>query len=122
MTENLVSQVLSVHTTRDEFRARFWIMAKTRNRVGLIYTHVKVGCKLRHVYFQLLADSDFGCSTHLSQTSHNSVILVHYTHPVRSTNCHLFFMVRDRAIQPRRSGPKKLLQKYWNRDLVPGIT
>jgi misacylated tRNA(Ala) deacylase len=39
------------------------------------------------------------CGTHLSQTSHISLILLHHTQPIRGTNTRLFFTCGDRAIQ-----------------------
>lgn len=39
------------------------------------------------------------CGTHLSQTSHISLILLHHTQPIHSTNYRLFFSVGDRAIK-----------------------
>jgi misacylated tRNA(Ala) deacylase len=38
------------------------------------------------------------CGTHLKQTSHIGLILLHHTQPIRSTNCRLFFSAGDRAI------------------------
>ncbi|KAH6889639.1 threonyl and alanyl tRNA synthetase second additional domain-containing protein [Thelonectria olida] len=44
-------------------------------------------------------DHNACCGTHLSQTSHISLILLHHTQPVHGTNCRLFFSVGDRAIK-----------------------
>ncbi|KAI5468129.1 Threonyl/alanyl tRNA synthetase [Mariannaea sp. PMI_226] len=44
-------------------------------------------------------DHNACCGTHLSQTSHISLILLHHTQPIHSTNCRLFFSVGDRAIK-----------------------
>ncbi|KAF2659297.1 ThrRS/AlaRS common domain-containing protein [Lophiostoma macrostomum CBS 122681] len=38
------------------------------------------------------------CGTHLKQTSHIGLILLHHTQPIRSTNCRLFFSAGNRAI------------------------
>lgn len=38
------------------------------------------------------------CGTHLSQTSHISLILLHYSQPVHSKHCRLYFTAGDRAI------------------------
>ncbi|KAH8601768.1 Threonyl/alanyl tRNA synthetase [Bisporella sp. PMI_857] len=43
-------------------------------------------------------DANPCCGTHLSQTSHLSLILLHSTQTVHSTNCRLYFSVGDRAI------------------------
>ncbi|KAJ0299194.1 hypothetical protein COL516b_009448 [Colletotrichum fioriniae] len=43
-------------------------------------------------------DSDTCCGTHLSQTSHISLILVHHGEPVHGKNYRLYFSVGDRAI------------------------
>ncbi|KAH7303547.1 Threonyl/alanyl tRNA synthetase [Stachybotrys elegans] len=43
-------------------------------------------------------DRNTCCGTHLAQTSHTSLILLHFTQPVHSTNTRLFFSVGDRAI------------------------
>ncbi|KAH7079167.1 Threonyl/alanyl tRNA synthetase [Paraphoma chrysanthemicola] len=39
------------------------------------------------------------CGTHLKQTSHIGVILLHHTASVRGTNCRLYFTAGDRAIK-----------------------
>ncbi|KAJ4374045.1 hypothetical protein N0V83_002784 [Neocucurbitaria cava] len=39
------------------------------------------------------------CGTHLKQTSHIGLILLHHTQSVRGTNCRLFFTAGDRAIK-----------------------
>jgi misacylated tRNA(Ala) deacylase len=38
------------------------------------------------------------CGTHLQQTSHIGVILLHHTTSIRGTNCRLYFTAGDRAI------------------------
>ncbi|KAK7419087.1 hypothetical protein QQX98_003589 [Neonectria punicea] len=44
-------------------------------------------------------DHNTCCGTHLSQTSHISLILLHFTQPVHSTNFRLYFSAGDRAIK-----------------------
>ncbi|KAF7557768.1 hypothetical protein G7Z17_g380 [Cylindrodendrum hubeiense] len=44
-------------------------------------------------------DHNACCGTHLAQTSHISLILLHFTQPVHGTNCRLYFSVGDRAIK-----------------------
>ncbi|KAH6995116.1 threonyl and alanyl tRNA synthetase second additional domain-containing protein [Ilyonectria destructans] len=44
-------------------------------------------------------DHNACCGTHLAQTSHVSLILLHFTQPVHGTNCRLYFSVGDRAIK-----------------------
>lgn len=39
------------------------------------------------------------CGTHLKQTSHIGLILLHHTQGIRSTNCRLYFTCGDRAIK-----------------------
>lgn len=48
-----------------------------------------------------IGDLDYNacCGTHLKQTSHISLILLHHTQTVRATNCRLFFSAGDRAIE-----------------------
>lgn len=48
-----------------------------------------------------IGDLDFNacCGTHMKQTSHISLILLHHTQPIRSTNTRLFFSCGDRAIR-----------------------
>ncbi|KAF2022148.1 ThrRS/AlaRS common domain-containing protein [Aaosphaeria arxii CBS 175.79] len=52
------------------------------------------------VRFIKIGDLDYNacCGTHLKQTSHISLILLHHTQPIRGTNCRLFFSCGDRAI------------------------
>ncbi|KAF2109215.1 Threonyl/alanyl tRNA synthetase [Lophiotrema nucula] len=52
------------------------------------------------VRFIKIGDLDYNacCGTHLKQTSHVSVILLHHTQTIRGTNCRLFFTCGDRAI------------------------
>ncbi|KAF2876985.1 Threonyl/alanyl tRNA synthetase [Massariosphaeria phaeospora] len=52
------------------------------------------------VRFIRIGDLDHNacCGTHLQQTAHIDVILLHHTQTVRSTNCKLFFTAGDRAI------------------------
>lgn len=53
------------------------------------------------VRFIKIGDLDYNacCGTHLKQTSHISLILLHHTQSVRGTNCRLFFTAGDRAIK-----------------------
>jgi misacylated tRNA(Ala) deacylase len=53
------------------------------------------------VRFIKIGDLDYNacCGTHLKQTSHISVILLHHTTSVRGTNCRLYFTAGDRAIR-----------------------
>ncbi|KPM45200.1 hypothetical protein AK830_g1422 [Neonectria ditissima] len=44
-------------------------------------------------------DHNTCCGTHLAQTSHVSLILLHFTQPVHSTNFRLYFSAGDRAIK-----------------------
>ena len=46
----------------------------------------------------IFADPTRCCGTHLSQTSHIALILLHHTQPIRSTNTRLYFTAGDRAI------------------------
>ncbi|KAF9736965.1 hypothetical protein PMIN04_010984 [Paraphaeosphaeria minitans] len=39
------------------------------------------------------------CGTHLKQTSHIGVVLLHHTQSIRGTNCRLFFTAGDRAVK-----------------------
>jgi misacylated tRNA(Ala) deacylase len=52
------------------------------------------------VRFIRIGDLDFNacCGTHLKSTSHISLIILHHTQTIRSTNCRLFFTCGDRAI------------------------
>ncbi|KAH8723989.1 hypothetical protein GQ44DRAFT_709461 [Phaeosphaeriaceae sp. PMI808] len=52
------------------------------------------------VRFIKIGDLDYNacCGTHLKQTSHIGVILLHHTTSVRGTNCRLYFTAGDRAI------------------------
>ncbi|KAF2709728.1 ThrRS/AlaRS common domain-containing protein [Pleomassaria siparia CBS 279.74] len=52
------------------------------------------------VRFVRIGDLDYNacCGTHLKQTSHVSLILLHHTQTIRGTNCRLFFSAGDRAI------------------------
>lgn len=47
-----------------------------------------------------IGDLDYNacCGTHLQQTSHIGLVLLHHTQTVRATNCRLFFTAGDRAI------------------------
>lgn len=53
------------------------------------------------VRFIKIGDLDYNacCGTHLRQTSHIGLILLHHTTSVRGTNCRLFFTAGDRAIK-----------------------
>lgn len=53
------------------------------------------------VRFIKIGDLDYNacCGTHLKQTSHIGLILLHHTQTVRGTNCRLFFTAGDRAIK-----------------------
>jgi misacylated tRNA(Ala) deacylase len=53
------------------------------------------------VRFIKIGDLDYNacCGTHLKQTSHIGVILLHHTTSVRGTNCRLYFTAGDRAIK-----------------------
>tara|TARA_R110002003_G_scaffold288_16_gene18479 strand:- start:4880 stop:6208 length:1329 start_codon:yes stop_codon:yes gene_type:complete len=53
------------------------------------------------VRFIKIGDLDYNacCGTHLKQTSHIGVILLHNTASVRGTNCRLYFTAGDRAIK-----------------------
>ncbi|KAH7141457.1 threonyl and alanyl tRNA synthetase second additional domain-containing protein [Dactylonectria estremocensis] len=44
-------------------------------------------------------DQNACCGTHLAQTSHISLILLHHTQPIHGKNCRLYFSVGDRAIK-----------------------
>lgn len=52
------------------------------------------------IRFIKIGDLDYNacCGTHLKQTSHISLILLHHTQSIRGTNCRLFFTAGDRAI------------------------
>jgi misacylated tRNA(Ala) deacylase len=52
------------------------------------------------VRFIKIGDLDYNacCGTHLKQTSHIGLILLHHTQSIRGTNCRLFFTAGDRAI------------------------
>jgi misacylated tRNA(Ala) deacylase len=52
------------------------------------------------IRFIKIGDLDYNacCGTHLKQTSHIGLILLHHTQSVRGTNCRLFFTAGDRAI------------------------
>jgi misacylated tRNA(Ala) deacylase len=52
------------------------------------------------VRFVKIGDMDYNacCGTHMKQTAHISLILLHHTQSVRGTNCRLFFSCGDRAI------------------------
>lgn len=52
------------------------------------------------VRFIKIGDLDYNacCGTHLKQTSHIGVVLLHHTQSIRGTNCRLFFTAGDRAI------------------------
>lgn len=53
------------------------------------------------VRFIKIGDLDYNacCGTHLKQTSHIGVILLHHTASVRGTNCRLYFTAGNRAIK-----------------------
>ncbi|USP82425.1 Alanyl-tRNA editing protein Aarsd1-A [Curvularia clavata] len=53
------------------------------------------------VRFIKIGDMDYNacCGTHLQNSSHINVILLHHTQSVRGTNCRLFFTAGDRAIK-----------------------
>ncbi|CAO2657475.1 Nn.00g036010.m01.CDS01 [Neocucurbitaria sp. VM-36] len=53
------------------------------------------------VRFIRIGDLDYNacCGTHLKQTSHIGLILLHHTQSIRGTNCRLFFTAGDRAIK-----------------------
>jgi misacylated tRNA(Ala) deacylase len=53
------------------------------------------------VRFIKIGDMDYNacCGTHLQNSSHINVVLLHHTQPVRGTNCRLFFTTGDRAIK-----------------------
>jgi misacylated tRNA(Ala) deacylase len=53
------------------------------------------------VRFIKIGDLDYNacCGTHMKQTSHIGVILLHHTTSVRGTNCRLYFTAGDRAIK-----------------------
>jgi misacylated tRNA(Ala) deacylase len=52
------------------------------------------------VRFVKIGDMDYNacCGTHMKQTAHISLILLHHTQSVRGTNCRLFFSCGNRAI------------------------
>jgi misacylated tRNA(Ala) deacylase len=52
------------------------------------------------VRFIKIGDLDYNacCGTHLKQTSHISLILLHHMQTVRGTNCRLYFTAGDRAV------------------------
>ncbi|KAF1933995.1 ThrRS/AlaRS common domain-containing protein [Didymella exigua CBS 183.55] len=52
------------------------------------------------VRFVKIGDLDYNacCGTHLKQTSHIGLVLLHHTQSIRGTNCRLFFTAGDRAI------------------------
>jgi misacylated tRNA(Ala) deacylase len=53
------------------------------------------------VRFIKIGDMDYNacCGTHLQNSSHINVILLHHTQSVRGTNCRLYFTAGDRAIK-----------------------
>jgi misacylated tRNA(Ala) deacylase len=53
------------------------------------------------VRFIKIGDMDYNacCGTHLQNSSHINLVLLHHTQSVRSTNCRLFFTTGDRAIK-----------------------
>jgi misacylated tRNA(Ala) deacylase len=53
------------------------------------------------VRFIKIGDMDYNacCGTHLQNSSHINVILLHHTQSVRGTNCRLFFTAGDRAVK-----------------------
>ncbi|KAH6620009.1 Threonyl/alanyl tRNA synthetase [Boeremia exigua] len=52
------------------------------------------------IRFIKIGDLDYNacCGTHLKQTSHIGLIMLHHTQSVRGTNCRLYFTAGDRAI------------------------
>lgn len=52
------------------------------------------------IRFIKIGDLDYNacCGTHLKQTSHIGLILLHHTQSIRGTNCRLFFTAGDRAL------------------------
>ncbi|KAF1945092.1 ThrRS/AlaRS common domain-containing protein [Clathrospora elynae] len=53
------------------------------------------------VRFIKIGDMDYNacCGTHLKQSSHIGLILLHHMQSIRGTNCRLFFTAGDRAIK-----------------------
>ncbi|KAF2449071.1 ThrRS/AlaRS common domain-containing protein [Karstenula rhodostoma CBS 690.94] len=53
------------------------------------------------IRFIKIGDLDYNacCGTHLKQTSHIGLILLHHTQSIRGTNCRLFFTAGDRAVK-----------------------
>lgn len=53
------------------------------------------------IRFVKIGDLDYNacCGTHLKQTSHIGLILLHHTQSIRGTNCRLFFTAGDRAVK-----------------------
>ncbi|KAF3004277.1 hypothetical protein E8E13_008407 [Curvularia kusanoi] len=52
------------------------------------------------IRFIKIGDLDYNacCGTHLQQTSHIGLVLLHHTQSIRGTNCRLYFSAGDRAI------------------------
>jgi misacylated tRNA(Ala) deacylase len=48
------------------------------------------------------------CGTHLQQTSHIGLILLHHTQSIRGTNCRMYFSAGDRAIKLASSSIRSL--------------
>ncbi len=48
------------------------------------------------------------CGTHLQQTSHIGLILLHHTQSIRGTNCRMYFSAGDRAIKLASSSVRSL--------------
>lgn len=62
------------------------------------------------IRFIKIGDLDYNacCGTHLKQTSHIGLILLHHTQSVRGTNCRLFFTAGDRAVKMAASSVNSL--------------
>lgn len=48
------------------------------------------------------------CGTHLQQTSHIGLILLHHTQSIRGTNCRMYFSAGDRAIKLASASTRSL--------------
>ncbi|PMD52965.1 ThrRS/AlaRS common domain-containing protein [Hyaloscypha bicolor E] len=53
-------------------------------------------------------DANPCCGTHLQQTSHIGLILLHHTQSIRGTNCRMYFSAGDRAIKLASSSIRSL--------------
>ncbi|KAE9364439.1 ThrRS/AlaRS common domain-containing protein [Stipitochalara longipes BDJ] len=53
-------------------------------------------------------DANPCCGTHLQQTSHIGLILLHHTQSIRGTNCRMYFSAGDRAIKLASSSVRTL--------------